>query len=57
MTTQINKDLIKEIYRGLKWLYNSEDEESNRMILHYYGEKKGKKILEDIDEEIKQFGP
>lgn len=53
----IQRDAVKEIQEGLKWLYESEQKESERMVLSYFGEEKGREILKEIDEELKQLGP
>jgi hypothetical protein len=39
----------------VKSIAELEEEESERMVLCYFGEKRGREILKEIDEELKQL--
>lgn len=41
----------------VKSIAELEEEESERMVLCYFGEKRGREILKKIDEELKQLVP
>lgn len=41
----------------VKSIAELEEEESERMVLYYFGEKRGREILKEIDEELKQLVP
>ena len=41
----IQRDAEKEIEEGLEWMRHFEEEESERMVLSYFGEERGKEIL------------
>lgn len=41
----------------VKSIAELEEEESERMVLYYFDEKRGREILKEIDEELKQLVP